>query len=186
MNGAVMTEPAAIGRWSAARALVDSDADWIHRIHVGSDALVRFRLGGRTPSAATLFTMLERESLANFVLTGRTDPTPVALVTFDGANASATRAHMSVIADPAHRRRGAAVEGMGLALDLAFASWPLRLVLAEVVDPEASATSAALGRIFEPLLILPEHTFSCGAFRDVGVYGLRRDRWASIRGRFLR
>jgi RimJ/RimL family protein N-acetyltransferase/acyl carrier protein len=159
------------------RPVMVEDEPYLAALHVWGDALVRFRLRGRTPSPEGMRRLLWEEILAQFIVTCR-DGRRVGVVSAFELDARNRTVHLAVIEDPEWVGSGLALEGVAVFLSYLFAQFDLRKVYAECLADNYAAFASGAGRVFDVEGRLREHEYVDGRYEDVYLLAVERSRWA--------
>lgn len=157
-----------------------NDFGWVYDLLVSPDAGPIFQFGGRIPSPAEVQQRFWEDMLAHWVVAGVHDHRRRGLVTLGSADLVNGYGYVSFVATPETRRSGLLMEGLGLAVDYAFRTWPFRKLYAEVCEPSLKAFRRVVGRFVVEEGRLREHRFRDGAFRDVITFAMYRQHWEAM------
>lgn len=161
------------------RPLTPADYEFAYQTLVDPAAGGRLaRYGGGVPSRDQVIATMWDQVLAQFVVVGRQTGHRHGLVIVTSPDFRNRFAYISIVGSPTRRTGRVALEGGLLAIDYAFATWDLRKVYAEVI----SSNAGQFGRIDKYASLearYAAHVFVDGAYRDVLVFALYRDRWMS-------
>ncbi|HEX7135764.1 MAG TPA: hypothetical protein VF228_24510 [Iamia sp.] len=145
-------------------------------LYTAGSHLTRYRLRGATPSPEAFRQTLWDRVLAQFVVIG--EGKVLGLVSAFQPDFRNRHAHIAVVARP-DAPPGAGMEGTALLLEHLFSEFDLRKVYAEIMAPNGEAFASGAGRVFVIEGRLTEHEFLDGAFHDMLVMAISRDRWAA-------
>jgi acyl carrier protein len=137
--------------------------------------LTRYRLRGATPSPEAFHQALWDRVLAQFVIVD--GQRVIGLVSAFQPDFRNGHAHIAVIARP-DAPPGAGMEGTSLLVEHLFSEFALRKVYAEVMAPNGDAFASGTGRVFVIEGRLTEHEYHDGAYHDMLVMAITRQRWA--------
>jgi acyl carrier protein len=115
--------------------------------------------------------------LAQHVIRDAVTNAPVGLVRAYDADPSDGFAHVGLVLDRRVRLRGWPLEAAAQFVNYLFRNWPLRKLYARVRAPSMAALASGLGRIFVEEGRLTAHEYVDGAWVDVHILALSRDRW---------
>jgi RimJ/RimL family protein N-acetyltransferase len=161
-----------------------SDFELIYELFVNSDTGPSFRFGGRVPSAQHVHEHLWDGVLAQWMVTGIRDGGRKGLVILASPDFANGFAYASALATSQARRTGLVLEGMGLVIDYAFRTWPLRKLYAEVSEPTLRQFARTVGRFCVEEGRLKQHHFRDGEFRDLVILAIYRENWRHLRASF--
>ena len=171
------------GREVRLRTILPSDYQFLRELETNSCALVRFRQRGLSLSPESHLQSLWRGVLCQFLVTSVLDGHPLGLVTSYGADFRNGRSYIAVIVRPEIQNRGPAMEAMRIFIDYLFAVFPLRKLMAEVIEFNWLQFSGGEGRVFATEGILKGHEFHAGRYWDVYLLAVYRDQWTQFLAR---
>jgi RimJ/RimL family protein N-acetyltransferase len=145
-------------------------------LYTSGTHLTRYRLRGATPSPEAFHQTLWDRVLAQFVIVDE-QRRVLGLVSAFQPDFRNGHAHIAVIAHP-DAPPGAGMEGTGLLIEHLFSEFALRKVYAEVMAPNGEAFASGAGRVFVIEGRLTEHEYLDGAYHDMLVMAITRERWA--------
>lgn len=152
------------------------DHDWLYSLCATGDHLVGYRLRGVTPSPEAFHRFLWDRVLAQFIVTTR-EQRPIGLVTSFEPDFRNRYAYLAAIADPEWQDSGLVLEGMMVLVDYLFAQFDLRKLYAESLESNFAHYDNGLGRVFEIEGRLRQHEYINGAYEDLVVVGIWRQRF---------
>jgi RimJ/RimL family protein N-acetyltransferase/acyl carrier protein len=153
-----------------------ADFEYLFRLHADGDHLVRYRLRATTPSPDSFHRLLWDGVVAQFLVKARSHE-PVGLVSCFGADFRNRHAHIGVLADPEWHDSGLLVAGAWQFIGYLFEQFDLRKLYAEVLESNYRRLATGAGRLFEVEGRLSNHEYVAGAYEDLYVLALDRDRW---------
>jgi acyl carrier protein len=145
-------------------------------LYTSGTHLTRYRLRGATPSPEAFHQALWDRVLAQFVIVD--EARVLGLVSAFQPDFRNGHAHIAVIARP-DAPPGAGMEGTSLLIEHLFSEFPIRKVYAEVMAPNGDAFASGTGRVFAIEGRLTEHEYLDGAYHDMLVMAITRERWAA-------
>lgn len=131
-----------------------------------------------TPSPDAFHRLLWDGVLAQFVVATESGEA-VGLVSCFAADLRNRHAHLAVLADPAWRGTGMLVAGAWQFIGYLFTHFDLRKLYAEVLSSNFRCLATGAGRLFVIEGRLSAHEFVAGAYEDLYVLALDRERWAA-------
>lgn len=175
-------------RLSTRRVFLDyvrpPDLELLFELFANPETGPSFRFGGRVPNPQYLHEHLWDGVLAQWMVTGVRDGRRKGLVVIGSPDFQNGFAYTSALATQEARHTGLVLEGLGLAIDYAFRTWPFRKLYAEVSDCNLPQFAGSVGRFCVEEGRLRRHQFRDGEFRDLVVLALYREHWQDIRLRF--
>ena len=153
------------------------DFEYLFHLHANGDHLVRYRLRATTPSPDSFHRLLWDGVTAQFLVKTESGA-QVGLVSCFGADFRNRHAHIGVLADPEWRDSGVLVAGAWHFIGYLFAQFDLRKLYAEVLASNYRRLATGAGRLFEVEGRLSSHEYIEGAYEDLFVLALDRERWS--------
>ncbi len=159
--------------------LTPSDYEFAYRTYVHPAAGGRLnRWGGAVPSPERVMASLWEQTLAQFVVVGRTSGRRLGLTALSTPDFANRFAYFSVVAAPEVLGTGLAMEGALLTIDVAFRKWDFRKLYFETVAPNLEQFRRAT-HYMNLEAHYRSHAFVDGAYRDVLVFAIYRDQWSA-------
>lgn len=171
-----------VGRRVRLEPLAPEHEPVAHELFTQGTHLTRYRLRGATPSPEAFRRLLWDRTLAQLVVVHAAGVAGV--VTALEPDLRNGHVHVAVVV-ASGAPPGIGVEGLALLVEHLFAEFPLRKVYAEVLGPNLDAFATGVGRLFEVEGRLTAHEYLDGAFHDMVVLALTRERWAAVVDRLL-
>jgi len=137
------------------------------RLHTEGGALTRYRLRGTTPSPEQFHRFLWDQVLVQHLVVAGTEV--IGMVTAFEADHRNRHAHVAAIAAPAHRSTGLVPWALLRFVDELFATFDLRKLYAEVLEPNLAAFGSGLDRRFAIEGRLRGHEYVDGDYVDLLV-----------------
>lgn len=161
------------------RTIADGDSGFLYELMSSPHAGGRVRFAGATPSPEQIASTLWDNVLAQFIVESATSHEPLGLVAITSPNFRDGWAYLSAVGTPAAQGSGLVAEGVMLAFDHAFRSWPFRKIYMEVSETSYPAFRSGLGRFFVEEGLLREHAFWDGRYTDLHILSVPRSTWAA-------
>jgi RimJ/RimL family protein N-acetyltransferase len=159
------------------RQLEPGDYDFVYRLATDPVVGPRWRCRGTTPSPDELIANLWQDLLAQAVVVTTEDRARrIALVQAYKPSNQGT-AFLSVLAEPETIGTGRTLEGITLFVDRQFATFNLRYLYAEMLDPVYRSVASGVGSLFQHYGALPEHEFIDGRYQTLHLIGTSRQQW---------
>jgi RimJ/RimL family protein N-acetyltransferase len=164
--------------------ITDRDAMFVYDLMTSPAAGGRVRFAGATPSPEQVAASLWESVLAQFIIEGVTAQRPLGLVSITSPNFRDGYAYLSAVGTPEAQGSGLIAQGVLLAFNYAFLTWPFRKIYMEVSETSYVAFRSGLKNFFTEEGRLREHAFWDGRFMDMFVLAVYRSTWET-RGRRL-
>jgi RimJ/RimL family protein N-acetyltransferase len=162
------------------RTIADGDSAFLYELMSSADAGGRVRFAGATPSPEQIASTLWDNVLAQFIVESVSARGPLGLVAITSPNFRDGWAYLSAVGTPAAQGSGLVAEGVMLAFDHAFRSWPFRKIYMEVSETSYPAFRSGLGRCFVEEGRLREHAFWDGRYTDLFILSVPRSTWVAL------
>lgn len=162
------------------------DFSTIYDLLASPDTGPVFQFRGRVPSPAEVQQHFWDDVMAHWIVRGARGGRECGLVTLGSADLTNGYAYLSAVATRVARGRGLLMEGIGLAVDYAFRTWPLRKLYAEVCEPSSRQFRHALNRFCVEEGRFRQHEYRDGAFHDMVTLAVYRTHWEAFVQRFGR
>jgi RimJ/RimL family protein N-acetyltransferase len=162
------------------RTIADSDSAFLYELMSAPTAGGRVRFAGATPSPEQIASTLWDSVLAQFVVESTGSGRPLGLVALTSPNFRDGWSYLSAVALPDAQGSGLVAEGVLLAFDHAFRTWPFRKIYMEVSATSYPAFRSGLGRFFVEEGRLAEHAFWDGEYVDLHILAVPRSTWAAL------
>lgn len=162
------------------RTIADGDSTFLYELMSSPQGGGRVRFAGATPSPEQIASTLWDNVLAQFVVETVSAQQSVGLVAITSPNFRDGWAYLSAVGTPAAQGSGLVAEGVLLAFDHAFRSWPFRKIYMEVSEVSYPAFRSGLGRFFVEEGRLREHAFWDGRYTDLHVLSVPRSTWVTL------
>jgi RimJ/RimL family protein N-acetyltransferase len=159
------------------RTIPDADSTFLYELMSSPQAGGWVRFAGATPSLEQIAATLWDNVLAQFVVESVSARQPLGLVAITSPNFRDGWAYLSAVGTPAAQGSGLVAEGVLLAFDHAFRSWPFRKIYMEVSETSYPAFRSGLGRFFVEEGLLREHAFWEGRYTDLHILSVPRSTW---------
>jgi RimJ/RimL family protein N-acetyltransferase len=153
----------------------------VHPIHAGFT-----RRGAQGPNPEEFASELWRDVLAQHVVLDRSTGAPIGMVSAREADMRRGIAFLDFILDPRVHGLGWPFEAAMLFVAHLFRTWPLRKIYVEVLAHHVDDIASGLGRLFVEEGRLVAHEYVDGAWVDLHILGLFRERWERDAPRILR
>ncbi len=173
------------GKRSRLRTLRPSDAEMLYHIELSEEIGVRWRMRGATPSPAEHAQSHWAGSLATFVIEKLANREAVGIVSICDPALDQGRASIALMAFPGNERQPSVIEGAILAVNYAFAVWPIRKLYAEVLEFNLDQVASLSRHLFTEEARLTEWGFYGGHWWDLVYFSLTRQEWDSRKTRLL-
>src|SRR5947209_7211007 len=102
----------AIGRWTSLRVVVPQDFDFLYRLSLSDETLVRWRYRGSTPSPQQFQATLWEGVSAQFVIESASDRRPVGLAALYSMDHHGGTAFVATVVEPQMAGLGWPLEGL--------------------------------------------------------------------------
>jgi RimJ/RimL family protein N-acetyltransferase len=158
--------------------ITDRHSAFLYELMTSPEAGGRVRFAGATPSPEKVAATLWDSVLAQFILEGTATQHPLGLVSITSPNLRDGFCYLSAVGTPTAQGTGLIAEGVLLAFNYAFATWPFRKIYMEVSEVSYPAFRTGLGRFFVEEGRLREHVFWAGRYHDVRILAVYRATWA--------
>ena len=162
------------------RTIADADSGFLYELMSSPQAGGRVRFAGATPSPGQIASTLWDNVLAQFIVESVSCREPLGLVAITSPNFRDGWAYLSAVGTPAAQGSGLVAEGVLLAFDHAFRTWPFRKIYMEVSETSYQAFRSGLGRFFVEEGRLREHAFWDGRYTDLLILAVPRSTWVSL------
>ena len=159
------------------RTITDADSTFLYELMSSPQAGGRVRFAGATPSPEQIAATLWDNVLAQFVVESVSARRPLGLVAITSPNFRDGWAYLSAVGTPDAQGSGLVAEGVLLAFDHAFRSWPFRKIYMEVSETSYPAFRSGLGKFFVEEGLLREHAFWDGRYTDLHILSVPRATW---------
>ncbi len=180
-TGAPASRPALMcSRRVRLRPLTERDSAFLYQLMVSDRSGGRVRFGGATPSPEKVATSLWESVLAQFLIEGRSSTEQLGLVAITSPNFRDSFAYLSALASDQAQSYGIVAEGVLLAFNYAFLTWPFRKIYMEATEESYQAFYSGLGHFFTEEGRLKQHTFWNGRYMDMAVFAVYRETWAQL------
>jgi hypothetical protein len=178
VRGSKAAEPGA-GRWVDLRPVGGDDLEFLRVLASTPGSGPRYRYRGVTPSPERFRTDLWNDVLCQYLLVGHRSERRLGLVSAFAPSTRDGHAHLGVLLADDVRRRGWALEGVGLFIEHLFNAFQLRKLYVQVSTLWPSAFHRAIPDLLVEEARLIDHDFFAGRYGDSVIYALWRDRWSS-------
>ena len=178
--------PALYGQHVFLRPVSPEDYRFLRGADLGGDLSVRWRFRGSTPSPEQWAQNLWQGVLAQYLVIGTSDPTPLGLVVAYRASFQDGFAYVAVERFGPPRPVPLLMFGMALFVDYVFSCWNFEKLYIEVAEYNASQFSSGVGRFFELEGRLRRHFWYDGRRWDELIYALYRESWRREARRVLK
>ncbi len=168
----------AIGKRTRVREADRTHLAWMYELAMSPSVGARWRTGGAGLSPNEFETFMSTTAWMQYVIEQRSDHRPLGVVDLFGYHPLDQTAHLALLIDPSVQSKGWPLEGVVLALELAFSSNSLRKIYIEVPAFNAERLSS-IRRFARREAILYQHVYYDGAFHDVEVFALDRELWSA-------
>lgn len=174
------------GRHVRLRTVTEHDGPFLYELMTSPQAGGRVRFAGATPSPDKVAASLWESVLAQFVIEGVSTRSPLGLVCITSPNFRDGFAYMSALGSADMQGSGFVLEGVLLAFNYAFTTWPFRKIYMEATETSFAMFKSGLGRFFAEEGRLREHTYWNGAYVDLLILAVYRSTWAEQSRRIAR
>jgi RimJ/RimL family protein N-acetyltransferase len=145
----------------------------------------RVRFGGATPSPEKVAASLWESVLAQFLIETRSSSEQLGLVAITSPNFRDGFAYLSALGADQAQGSGLVAEGVLLAFNYAFLTWPFRKIYMEATEESYGAFYSGLGSFFTEEGRLKQHTFWNGRYMDMAIFAVYRETWARLSSEIL-
>lgn len=165
------------------RPIERADYDPLCRYELSLTLGPRWRHRGTTPSPEALVQSLWSGVLVQYLVQTSLRPEPAGLVTCYGADLQSGTAWLAAARFDDHLHPAAFTAGASQFVDHLFATWPLRKLYAEVLEPNLAPMGRAVTDLFEREGVLRGHAYLDGTYVDQHLLALHRSAWIGRHGR---
>jgi RimJ/RimL family protein N-acetyltransferase len=162
------------------RPLMEKDSAFVYQLMISERSGGRVRFGGAVPSPEKVAATLWESVLAQFVIDSSGSGEPVGLVAITSPNFRDGFAYLSALGSDTALGHGMVAEGVFLAFNYAFLTWPFRKIYMEASEESYKAFYSGLGRLFTEEGRLKQHTFWNGRYMDLAIFAVYRETWARL------
>ena len=162
------------------RPLTERDSGFIYQLMVSEHSGGRVRFGGATPSPEKVAASIWESVLAQFVIEGRSTGEQLGLVAITSPNFRDGFAYLSALGSDGSQGSGIVAEGVLLAFNYAFMTWPFRKIYMEATEESYRAFYSALGHFFSEEGRLKQHSFWNGRYMDLAILAVYRETWVRL------
>lgn len=173
------------GLRSRLRALSVADDEFLYDLVQQSPGAALAR-NGKGPNPRSFSADLWRGVLDQRLILDRTSDGPIGLVAARNADMRRGIAWLDITLHPRVHGRGWPFESVMLFVDHLFRGWPLRKLYAEVLGGHIDDVASGVGRLFVEEGRLAAHEYVDGAWSDLHILALFRERWERDAPRLLR
>ena len=174
-----MSDPASVAATPVVRLRPVEPGDYGPLRRLESDLTLgpRWRHRGATPSPEAFAQTLWSGVLAQYLVQSDVHPQPLGLVAAYGADLQSGTAWIAFARFPVDVHPALFVLGVRRFVDHLFATWPLRKLCAEVLDPNLAQFSSVIDRLFVQEGRHRDHAFVDGTYVDQHLFSLWREHW---------
>jgi RimJ/RimL family protein N-acetyltransferase len=176
-------QPPLRGRHVYLRPLMPQDYPLLQQVEMGSDANVRWRFRGATPSPEQWMQATWTGVLAQFVVARRRDDRPIGMVVIYRANFQHRHAYLAAVGF--ERPSPLMVFACALFIEYVFTIWGFHKLYLELPEFNLSQFASGVGSYFVEEGRLREHSFHGDRMWDEVILALYRDRWREHGPRLL-
>ncbi len=168
------------------RIITDRDSVFLYELMTSPHSGGRVRFAGATPSPDKIASSLWESVLAQFIIESASSHKALGLVAITSPNFRDGFAYISALGSAEMQGSGLVTEGVLLAFNYAFTTWPFRKIYMEATEESYQAFKSGLGRFFTEEGCLREHAFWNGYFMDLLILAVYRETWARYAPVFLK
>lgn len=165
------------------RQLEPPDYPFLRQLELRPPYGVLYRHRGLTPGPESYAQSLWAGVLCQFMVVAKPDGRPLGAVAAFSNDYRNGICKVATIIDPDRAAGSAGIEGMRLFVDYLFAVFPIRKVMADVIEFNWPQVSSGAGRLFQLEGVLRDHEYHDGRYWDVRILAIHRAQWASWRER---
>jgi acyl carrier protein len=161
--------------------VTQADYDFLYRLEVGDPRSILWRHSGRTPRPEDFAASLWNGVVASFVITDLTTATRCGVVTFYDERPAAGIIYVAAMVGFETRGTIVGPEAIRLAIDHAFAAWPIRMIVVETIEPNLKQFESSLASVLRYEGRITDAEFAAGRYWDKIFCTIRRSAWAKYR-----
>lgn len=165
------------------RQLEPPDYPFLRQLELRPPFGVLYRHRGLTPGPESYAQSLWAGVLCQFMVVTKDRGHPVGAVAAFSNDYRNGICKVATIIDPSREPGSAGIEGMRLFVDYLFAVFPVRKVMADVIEFNWPQLASGAGRLFQLEGVLRDHEYHDGRYWDVRLLAIHRARWTSWRER---
>jgi RimJ/RimL family protein N-acetyltransferase/acyl carrier protein len=177
--------PPLSSRRTRQRPVVAADYAYLWDLARSDGDAVLGRERGRVVSPERFATALWQGVLAQHIILDAATAAPVGLLRAYDTDLRNGFAYLGLALERRVRGRGWPFEAMALFVNYLFRTWPLRKLYAELLAPSRQAIASGLGGLLAEEGRLVAHEYVDGAWVDLYIVGLFRERWEADSPRLL-
>jgi hypothetical protein len=167
------------------RQISPEDYRFLRSAELGSELAVRWRFRGASVSPEHWAQNLWQSVLAQYLVVGTQDPTPLGLVAVYQAAFQDGHAYLAAERFQARRPSPPMIFGLALFIDYVFTCWDFHKLYLEVAEYNLHQFQSGVGRLFDLEARLRDHIWYGGRHWDQVVLALYRDTWQEKGTRLL-
>lgn len=180
-----MESPLAVslrGRHCWARAVQNSDLDWIHELLTSEDLLQRYRHHGFVPLPSASVNLAFRDAAVSVVFLSGSQDERIGIGSIYNVDGLNGHGFLAVAVASKYQLRGVGIDAAIILVRYAIAALGLRKVYLELVSDSGTRIKSAIGSILLEEARLRDHDFCDGRYRDRVVLSIDRSALELIQG----